>query len=168
MLLKCDHGMDLALSRAKAWSKYAKDIITYVEKRAAIGKLWWKYSLCQKKHTYILLLTLLVPTGGWGVNSWPFRLYIYELLHVLTLPLVGGATQKLWINCAFPLTKIVINRWPGPFSTFKLYQVKVAGAEVLLDYVQIVESSVGNRKKWPGVPKPLSTFNLVYQVLLDF
>ena len=38
ILVKCDSGMDLALKRAKAWSKYAKDIITYVEKRATLGK----------------------------------------------------------------------------------------------------------------------------------
>ena len=38
ILIKCDSGMEVALKRAKAWSKYAKDIISYVEKRAALGK----------------------------------------------------------------------------------------------------------------------------------
>ncbi len=37
ILVHCDSGMELALKRAKAWSKYAKDIITYVEKRAVLG-----------------------------------------------------------------------------------------------------------------------------------
>ena len=39
ILIKCDSGMEVALKRAKAWSKYAKDIISYVEKRAALGKI---------------------------------------------------------------------------------------------------------------------------------
>ena len=34
MLMNLEPGVDLALKRAKAWSKYAKDIITYVDKRA--------------------------------------------------------------------------------------------------------------------------------------
>ena len=31
-----DCGVDLALQRAKIWSKYAKDVINYVEKRIAM------------------------------------------------------------------------------------------------------------------------------------
>lgn len=31
-------GVDMALSKAKAWSKYAKDVMTYIEKRASLGK----------------------------------------------------------------------------------------------------------------------------------
>jgi len=37
-LLQMESGVELALDRAKAWSKYAKDIITYIEKRTALGK----------------------------------------------------------------------------------------------------------------------------------
>ena len=37
-LMKFEDGVDLALSRAKAWAKYAKDVATYVEKRAQMGK----------------------------------------------------------------------------------------------------------------------------------
>lgn len=32
-LMQHDHGVNLALQRAKAWSKYAKDVMTYIEKR---------------------------------------------------------------------------------------------------------------------------------------
>ena len=39
VLLKLESGMDVALQRAKVWSKYAKDIIIYIEKRASLGKL---------------------------------------------------------------------------------------------------------------------------------
>ncbi|XP_019645547.1 PREDICTED: minor histocompatibility protein HA-1-like isoform X4 [Branchiostoma belcheri] len=35
-LLRLESGVDLALQRCKAWSKYAKDIITYVEKKASL------------------------------------------------------------------------------------------------------------------------------------
>lgn len=31
-------GVDLALRRAKVWSKYAKDVMTYIEKRCSAGK----------------------------------------------------------------------------------------------------------------------------------
>ena len=37
-LHRLDSGVEVALQRAKAWSKYAKDIITYVEKRVQLGK----------------------------------------------------------------------------------------------------------------------------------
>lgn len=36
MLMHHDCGVDLALQRAKIWSKYAKDVISYVEKRTAM------------------------------------------------------------------------------------------------------------------------------------
>ena len=38
-LHRLDAGMDIAFERAKAWARYAKEIITYVEKRAHLGKL---------------------------------------------------------------------------------------------------------------------------------
>lgn len=38
-LLQMDSGVELALDRAKAWSKYAKDVITYIEKRTQLGML---------------------------------------------------------------------------------------------------------------------------------
>ena len=34
--LALPEGIDLALHRAKVWSKYAKDLIAYIEKRAQI------------------------------------------------------------------------------------------------------------------------------------
>lgn len=37
-LLQMDSGVELALDRAKAWSKYAKDVIIYIEKRTQLGK----------------------------------------------------------------------------------------------------------------------------------
>ena len=33
VLLQLEQGVEVALHRAKLWSKYAKDIMTYVEKR---------------------------------------------------------------------------------------------------------------------------------------
>jgi hypothetical protein len=36
LLMHHDCGVDLALQRAKIWSKYAKDVISYVEKRTAM------------------------------------------------------------------------------------------------------------------------------------
>ncbi len=38
ILVRCDSGIELALKRAKAWSKYAKDLVAYVEKRATLGE----------------------------------------------------------------------------------------------------------------------------------
>lgn len=36
VLLQTEYGVELALKKAKAWSKYAKEIIVYVEKRASL------------------------------------------------------------------------------------------------------------------------------------
>lgn len=36
--LRLPEGIDLALHRAKVWSKYAKDIMSYIEKRAQLGE----------------------------------------------------------------------------------------------------------------------------------
>jgi hypothetical protein len=33
MLLKLEQGVDFALNRAKLWAKYAKDVMTYIERR---------------------------------------------------------------------------------------------------------------------------------------
>ena len=54
ILIKCDSGMEVALKRAKAWSKYAKDIISYVEKRAALGKYLSNLSIVN------LVLTIII------------------------------------------------------------------------------------------------------------
>lgn len=40
-LARLTDGVELALRRAKVWSKYAKDVMTYIEKRCSAGK-----SLC--------------------------------------------------------------------------------------------------------------------------
>ena len=37
-LMKLENGVDVALQRAKAWSKYAKDMIAYVDKRCQLGE----------------------------------------------------------------------------------------------------------------------------------
>ena len=42
LLMRHDRGVDIALERAKIWSKYAKDVINYVEKRIGIELEWAK------------------------------------------------------------------------------------------------------------------------------
>lgn len=37
-LMRLNEGVECALRRAKVWSKYAKDVMTYVEKRAQLGR----------------------------------------------------------------------------------------------------------------------------------
>ncbi|OQR69334.1 minor histocompatibility protein HA-1-like [Tropilaelaps mercedesae] len=37
-LMRLNEGVECALRRAKVWSKYAKDVMSYVEKRAQMGK----------------------------------------------------------------------------------------------------------------------------------
>ena len=39
ILVSMETGLGLALQRAKVWSKYIADIITYVEKKAQLGKI---------------------------------------------------------------------------------------------------------------------------------
>ena len=38
-LMNLQAGLDLAFQRAKAWSKYLKDIMVYIERRAQLGKV---------------------------------------------------------------------------------------------------------------------------------
>lgn len=38
LLMRLDTGVEISLERNKAWSKYAKDIIAYVQKRLHLGK----------------------------------------------------------------------------------------------------------------------------------
>lgn len=38
ILLRLQAGVDLAMQRAKAWSKYMKEITTYIEKKTQLGK----------------------------------------------------------------------------------------------------------------------------------
>lgn len=37
LLVRLEIGMDIALTWAKAWSKYTKEILNYVERRAQLG-----------------------------------------------------------------------------------------------------------------------------------
>lgn len=36
LLMKVENGVNIALRRAKVWSKYAKDVLTYIDKRASL------------------------------------------------------------------------------------------------------------------------------------
>lgn len=38
IMLRLQAGVDLAMQRAKAWSKYMKEITTYIEKKTQLGK----------------------------------------------------------------------------------------------------------------------------------
>ena len=38
ILVGLEAGLDLALQRAKAWSGYIRNIITYIEKKSQLGK----------------------------------------------------------------------------------------------------------------------------------
>jgi len=38
VLSQLEAGVDVALQRAKAWSKYMKDITSYIERKAHLGK----------------------------------------------------------------------------------------------------------------------------------
>ena len=38
IMQKLDSGVEIALQRAKAWAKYAKEILNYVEKKIAFGQ----------------------------------------------------------------------------------------------------------------------------------
>lgn len=44
-LLKNDSGVESALLYAKAWSKYTKDVLAYVEKRLSLGEPQTKLAL---------------------------------------------------------------------------------------------------------------------------
>lgn len=44
VLSQLEAGVDVALQRAKAWSKYMKDITSYIERKAHLGNI----SLSQK------------------------------------------------------------------------------------------------------------------------
>ena len=37
VLVGLEAGLDLALQRAKAWSRYTRDIISYIEKKSQLG-----------------------------------------------------------------------------------------------------------------------------------
>lgn len=38
-LYRLETGVDIALQRAKAWTKYAKDVVTYVDKKLHFGMI---------------------------------------------------------------------------------------------------------------------------------
>ena len=44
-LMNLQSGLELAFSRAKAWSKYLKDVMSYIERRAQLGKLKLKLTI---------------------------------------------------------------------------------------------------------------------------
>lgn len=41
MLLRNDSGIESALSYAKAWSKYTKDVVAWVEKKLSLGECFF-------------------------------------------------------------------------------------------------------------------------------
>lgn len=51
ILKHLDSGVDKALQRAKVWSKYLKDIIYYIDKKAQLGEYIW-ISTCWKLTIY--------------------------------------------------------------------------------------------------------------------
>lgn len=51
ILKQLDSGVDKALQRAKVWSKYLKDIIYYIDKKAQLGEYIWIFT-CWKLTIY--------------------------------------------------------------------------------------------------------------------
>lgn len=45
MLLRNDSGIESALSYAKAWSKYTKDVVAWVEKKLSLGECFFFWHL---------------------------------------------------------------------------------------------------------------------------
>lgn len=48
-LLKNDSGVESALLYAKAWSKYIKDLLAWMEKRMAMGKTIFRALVCKQR-----------------------------------------------------------------------------------------------------------------------
>jgi len=45
ILMRLQAGLDLTFQRAKAWSKYLKDIMSYIERRTQLGEKSYLYIL---------------------------------------------------------------------------------------------------------------------------
>lgn len=52
-LLKNDSGVESALLYAKAWSKHIKDLLTWMEKRLAMGEALTREALCWLKQDVV-------------------------------------------------------------------------------------------------------------------
>lgn len=51
-LMNLQAGLDLAFQRAKAWSKYLKDVMAYIERRAQLGIYAWLLEVVVFTYTY--------------------------------------------------------------------------------------------------------------------
>ena len=73
-VLRLDQGVEVALHRAKVWSQYAKDVLSYVEKRTCLEMEYAKNTarLAQTMRSALKEDVSSTPVGGaWtGVNSY--------------------------------------------------------------------------------------------------
>lgn len=44
VLYKLENGVEIALHRAQLWSKFAKDLINFIDKRTNICEFWLHYN----------------------------------------------------------------------------------------------------------------------------
>lgn len=57
-LCRCEGGVELALQYAKMWCRYAKDLLTWIDKRISLGERLLSF-LLRRHHSLILLLCTL-------------------------------------------------------------------------------------------------------------
>lgn len=58
-LCRCEDGVETALQYTKIWCRYAKDILSWMEKRIGLGKCLNIYIHCNQKHDEGARLSLL-------------------------------------------------------------------------------------------------------------
>ena len=100
-LMHLDAGLDLALDRAKVWSKYAKDVICYVEKRTHLGNLYliiFYLPPCNPLPCDLLPCNLL-PCNLLPWYLPPCNLLPWHLLH--GMPRLSGSIYVLHSSCVF-------------------------------------------------------------------
>ena len=60
--MQLDDGVNIGLDFAKTWSKYVKDIISYVDKRATLGKYGMR--LTRVEQSCITCIVMFVATSN--------------------------------------------------------------------------------------------------------
>lgn len=100
VLLRLQAGVDLAMQRAKAWSKYMKEVTTYIEKKTQLGKLWKFHEniiIIIVKHNNISCVFKCSMRNFFGYWEWTIKLLFKVFKVAFRLVLLSGLSMPLLV-----------------------------------------------------------------------
>lgn len=102
-MCRCEGGVELALQYAKLWCRYAKDLLTWIDKRISLGESLLYFLFCTDHHLHhaLPLAMFVCFLFNLYLTSPRFNYTAYHLtldpFNTLSVTLLSACYQRCWL-----------------------------------------------------------------------